>query len=566
MLDIMRAYVPIAFKVVMIVMSLLCWGRAQAQLFESLYTDSEIFLDAIQKEKISPPVGVEIHGITVPHHLVAADLIARGFWVASGNEYDRIIVLSPDHFRGGHRLLATTARSFNTVLGQINTDVSAAELLLKSELVESSDLFEREHGIAAILPFIRYFFRDTPVLAVTISTSSSEAEWRAAVEALSKVVTKRTLIVQSTDFSHYLPAHVAASRDQETLNVIAEGDPARISELHQSNHLDSKAAQFAQMSLQRSLFDSYPTVIANRNQAEYGSRITATTSYFVEVYTRNDSPAFLPAYDDQQVFYFGGDVFPGRWLTRPLEKSENRSKLIEMVQSLTGGRPLIVNLEGALLPEGLSISKPDLHAIDRAIAAPILRGLNVVVAGLANNHSFDFGPNGLKETTSELRRLGIQSAQHMSVVDLGAFRMVAINFIRGRTVAGYPFAGINDIQQLCRRPTSPPLIAFVHWGEEYTSGLPSDLMRISEALHDCGVSLIIGAHSHQASAHPVSVHAGQIQVVFSLGNLLFDQRSSLTSGAILELRIFKQRTMATRMRRVLNFFNELDPSGSIAAQ
>ncbi|WP_160169089.1 AmmeMemoRadiSam system protein B [Bradyrhizobium sp. Ai1a-2] len=456
MRDMMRAHVPVIFNVVIIVLSFLCCGTAHAQLFESFYTAPEIFLNAIQKEKISPPVGVEIHGITVPHHLVAADLIARGFWVASGNNYDRIIVLSPDHFKGGHRLLATTARSFDTVLGQINTDISAAELLFKSELVESSNLFEREHGIAAILPFIRYFFGETPVLAVTISTSSSEAEWREAVEVLSKVVTKRTLIIQSTDFSHYLPAHVAASRDQETLNIIAEGDPARVSELHQSNHLDSKAAQFTQMSLQRSVFNSEPTVIANRNQAEYGPRIAATTSYIVEVYTRNDSAALLPQYNDQEVFYFGGDVFPGRWLTLPLQKPENRSKLIEMVQSFTGGRPLIINLEGALLPEDLSISKPDLHAIDRAIAAPILRGLNVVVAGLANNHSFDFGPNGLKETTSELRRLGIKSARHMSVVDLGAFRMVAINFIRGRTVAGYPFAGMNDIQQLCRRPTPPP--------------------------------------------------------------------------------------------------------------
>jgi len=43
-------------------------------------------------------------------------------------------------------------------------------------------------------------------------------------------------------------------------------------------------------------------------------------------------------------------------------------------------------------------------------------------------------------------------------------------------------------------------------------------------------------------------------MVFSLGNLLFDQTSPRGSGALLELRVFKQGTVAARLVPVPNLF------------
>jgi AmmeMemoRadiSam system protein B len=549
-----------------IALALLFANRAEGQPFASMYSDPSIFVNAIEKERLSGPSTIETNGITVPHHLLAADLIARGFWITSSMKYDRILVLSPDHFRRSRRILATTTRSFDTVFGTIDTDVEGARTLLQSDLVEESDLFEHEHGVAALLPFIKHFFPKVPLIAVTLSTGSFESDWTAAAQVLLRIITRHTLIVQSTDFSHYLLPQVAAARDQETLNVIAQGNPSAISALHQSNNLDSKAAQFVQMTLQASFFGAYPTVIANRNQVEYAPSSVSTTSYIVEVYTSESTRSSFPNYDDQQVFYFGGDVFPGRWLSLPLARPEAASKMIEIIRHLTGGKAMIINLEGVLLDEVPPISKPDLHVIDSSIAAPILRGLNVVLAGVANNHSFDLGPNGLKETIFSLTKLGIRAGEHMRVVDLGSFRLVTINFVGAKTASGYPFAHKRDLQQLCKLSIAPPVVAFVHWGEEYSSEPTSSEIQTADALHDCGISLIIGAHSHTATSHPLSVNAGEFQVVFSLGNLLFDQRSSTTSGSVLELRIFKQKTMATRLYAVPNFFNIIDPPGSFAAQ
>ena len=125
----------------------------------SMYNDARPFLDAIRNEKPAQKVASQLTGITVPHHLLAADLMARGFWAASASSPDRIILLSPDHFLKTHLPFATTQRPFNTPLGRLDPDGAAiAALLAQSDLFEESPLFAHEHGIGALLPFVAYFF------------------------------------------------------------------------------------------------------------------------------------------------------------------------------------------------------------------------------------------------------------------------------------------------------------------------------------------------------------------------------------------------------------------------
>jgi predicted class III extradiol MEMO1 family dioxygenase len=87
--------------------------------FAAMYDDPSAFEEALAKESPSPPTGHRVTGITVPHHLVAADLIARGFRCASAGTYERIILLSPDHFRRSRLPFATSRGAFETVFGDV---------------------------------------------------------------------------------------------------------------------------------------------------------------------------------------------------------------------------------------------------------------------------------------------------------------------------------------------------------------------------------------------------------------------------------------------------------------
>ena len=535
--------------------SLVAVGQEQAS-FPSMYPDGEPFLSAIRKERPNEAFVRKVTGIAVPHHLLAADLIARGFWTASNTKFERIILLSPDHFNKSRRPLATTTQDIDTPLGLLVNDREVTTALLEqNSLFDNSDLFRKEHGIAALLPFVKYFFPNARIVPIAVSYSSTRAHWEAVMSALRNFAGPDTLIVQSTDYSHYLPHEIAVRRDQETLNVIAAGDTHALEHLVQPDHMDSKGSQYIQMRLQNEVFGARSTVIANRNSKEYSAMGKQTTSYMVTVYSPEADGDSKLRYDDQEVFYFGGDVFLGRWFAKPLADPTIANALVERIRNVTGGAPLIVNLEGLLLDDPPDVPN-DLHVMNASLALPILKSLNVQAVSLANNHSRDLGENGFKESLAIVKRAGIKPLVHMSPASMGRFGVVPVNFIGVLDYKNYPVIKSRaQLRALCRMTARSPLVAFVHWGEEYHRVATAAQYDAAEILHDCGVTAIIGAHSHQASGNIEVLGGGEYQMTYSIGNLLFDQRGDRASTALLELRVFKQGTIATRLIKLPNLFD-----------
>jgi poly-gamma-glutamate synthesis protein (capsule biosynthesis protein) len=207
-----------------------------------------------------------------------------------------------------------------------------------------------------------------------------------------------------------------------------------------------------------------------------------------------------------------------------------------------------------LLDEPVVGVPPDSHIMLSAAAGPMLRRLNVVAAGLANNHSQDLGAAGMEMSLSALSRLGILAMTHGEIRDLGAFRVLPLTFHRGRFKGGGAVETLADLDAACTQAADPPLLALVHWGAEYTDR-PSAVERDAAIrLQGCGVSLVVGTHSHKASARIESLAGGAVQMVFSLGNFLFDQAAQRSSSALLEIRVFQQGTIAARLVPIPNLF------------
>lgn len=539
-------------------LSLVWSASSSAQIVSpipSLYPDREVFLSAVAAEKPGQAVDDRVTGIGVPHHLLAANLIARGFLTAARNSYERIIIVSPDHFSRSRRPFATTRRNFETPFGTLQNDRSVTDALLAGrDLFDDSDLLDREHGIGALLPFVKHFFPDARVAAIVASYASTRADWDRAVEQLREFADDRTLIVQSTDYSHYLPLETAIRRDQETLNVIASGNLDALNGLVQPDHLDSKAAQYIQMRLQAEVYKAAATVIANRDSTDYGSLANNVTTYLVTSYSPQSDAGSRLRYADHEAIYFGGDTFVGRWFTQPLAKPDIADRLVERVRRVTGGAPLVVNLEGVLLDEPPPGLASNLHFMHAELAVRILKSMNVRAVSLANNHSHDLGSDGFAETVAILKRAGIQPLRHMEPTELGGTGIVAINFIGVSDQKRYPVIRGNTLQKLCASRTRTPLVAFTHWGNEFEEDATPAQYQAADLLHRCGVGIIIGAHSHRASRNIEARTGGEYQMLGSLGNLLFDQRGPRVSGALLELRRFAKGTVATRLIPIPNLF------------
>ncbi len=500
--------------------------------------------------------GARVTGITVPHHLLAADLIAAAFAAAAkGARPDRIVVLTPDHFKRARRAFATTRRDFATALGPVHVDRAAVGELLESPDVEDAWLFGREHGIGALLPFLRHFFADVPIVPVAVAIRDRRPVLDAFMKRLRRIVTRRTLVVQSTDFSHYLPVAEATERDRESLAVLAAGDLDALAGLHQPQHLDSLGSQYLQTRLQREVFGAETIVFANRNSAHYAAPgREGTTSYIAQLHLAGAKGRVViadPALRGRTLC-FAGDAFFGRYVATLLARPEAAERIRAGLAARLAGCPLVVNLEGVTVaaapPAPLGASAPAGRlAMPLDVTIDWLRSLGVVAVGVANNHSHDLGTPAYEAMVAALRGHGFVVLEHGRSSAVGPADVVAL---RDLDNAAGPGAGLIDASGLGSFGSAAagrPRVAFVHWGREFVAEPGARESALAAELERAGFALVVGAHPHRASPRLERLGTRGALLAYSLGNFIFDQRGSAVSGAILQVTVFEPGTIFARL-------------------
>jgi poly-gamma-glutamate synthesis protein (capsule biosynthesis protein) len=174
------------------------------------------------------------------------------------------------------------------------------------------------------------------------------------------------------------------------------------------------------------------------------------------------------------------------------------------------------------------------------------RRLNVAGFALANNHALDLGPGGLAETRAELARLGIPAAGQGERLDLPGVSLVMLTDFDSNASQAEGLLTPELLDRLLLPDASRPVVAFVHWGQEWRTDPGPREMELAQAMRARGVAAIVGAHPHAASGAPRALGGGDTLVIQSLGNFLFDQTGPRARGALAELRSFAQGTVFLR--------------------
>ena len=517
---------------------------AQPAPFRAHPLDPQPLLQAIADAQPVDLGGATVTGLVLPHHRVASDLIAAGMVTAArGARPERIVMLTPDHFKRSTRAFASTARDFDTVLGRVGTDRRAAAALLRSPLVADSLLFEREHGLGELLPYVARLFPGVPVLPVAVRIGATRAQWERMVELLTPWVTPRTLIIQSTDFSHYLTRDEAARHDQQMLNVIAAGDLDAMARAVQPAHIDSRGGQYIQMRLQARLFGAAPIVFGNDNSAARGATgDDNTTSYVAQLYAPAAADRVVLPVSAAQTLCVAGDTFFGRHVAEWLRDEAVRRRVAAELQRRLRGCPLLVNLEGVLDEDGRG-AHPMQLAMPADDSLRWLRELGVVAVSVANNHSRDLGDEAYARMVVRLREAGLQVLEHGQPQTIGALRVSAWTDLDNQP---------TPRRELIRLPMLPPgapvpELALLHWGREFVTTPGERERALARSLQAAGVSMVVGAHPHRASRRIELLGGLDAVVVHSLGNFVFDQRAPRASGAVLQISRFEQGTRALRL-------------------
>jgi MEMO1 family protein len=169
------------------------------------------------KALIMPHAGYSYSGGTSAH-------ISR---VLKKNQFKRVIVLAPDHrvgFTGG---AISDVTAYETPLGLIPLSRDAAMLRCNTPLFQASPASDRlEHSVEVVLPFLQYFLKKFQLIPIVLSQASDLADRVSA--AIDPLTDQNTLLVASSDLSHYLPYQEAVARDRETIKMILDLDAGKL--------------------------------------------------------------------------------------------------------------------------------------------------------------------------------------------------------------------------------------------------------------------------------------------------------------------------------------------------
>ena len=531
-------------RLVIVLLACLALAAQAESAWRAHPMDPQHVLQAIADAQPVDLGGAAVTGLALPHHRVATDLIAAGMVTAArGARPERIVLLTPDHFRRATRAFATTPRDFDTVLGRVPTDRRAVAALLRSPQVAASQLFEREHGLGELLPYVAQLFPGVPVLPVAVRIGATRAQWDHMVEQLTPWVTPRTLVIQSTDFSHYLPHDQARKHDQQMLNVIAAGDLEAMARAQQPAHLDSRGGQYIQMRLQALRFGAQPIVFGNYNSAERGATTQEfTTSYVAQVYAPAARDRVVHPAGAAKSLCVAGDTFFGRHVADWLSREAVRRRVADELRRRLRGCPLLLNLEGVLVDEDHA-AQPLQLVMPTEDTLAWLRELGVVAVGVANNHSRDRGEAAYAQMVRRLRAAGLQVLEQGELQDVGPLRVAAWTDLDNQP---------HPRRELMPLPVLPPGaavpdLALLHWGREYVTRPGEREQALARSLQSAGVAMVVGAHPHRASRRIELLGGLDAVQVHSLGNFVFDQRAPLGSGAVLQISQFAQGTRALRL-------------------
>lgn len=228
-------------------------------------------------------VGMPIAGV-VNHHVLAADLISRFFRTlkASRPDVKRFIILSPDHFKAGTDTVMVGDVAFTSDGKTVKTDADAVQTLISGHLASLADrrLFEKEHGIGALMPFLIRDFPDVSVVPIVIRADVPRDRMDALGVELSRLVADgKTFVIVSSDMSHYLVEGEALRNDAETMTWLASLDRDRFRSAT-DDYTDSGPALVAVSSMFVAL-KSTPTftVTGHSISSRYGGDPSYTTSY-----------------------------------------------------------------------------------------------------------------------------------------------------------------------------------------------------------------------------------------------------------------------------------------------
>jgi MEMO1 family protein len=183
--------------------------------------------------KAAPPPVENVVALVAPHagYQYSGPVAAYSYALLKGRKFDRVVVIAPSHYEAFDYSSVYDGAAYATPFGQVPVDQAfAAKLAKMSPSIKLSGAGHTptpdrpEHAIEDQLPFLQRVLGQFELVPVIMGDQSYDACRGLGVALATLVQGTNTLILASSDLSHYHTYDEAVRIDHKTLKAIGEYD------------------------------------------------------------------------------------------------------------------------------------------------------------------------------------------------------------------------------------------------------------------------------------------------------------------------------------------------------
>jgi len=234
-----------------------------------------------------------------------------------------------------------------------------------------------------------------------------------------------------------------------------------------------------------------------------------------------------------------GDIIPARTVNYKMTiYNDFTHPFLKTADFLRSADITLINLESPLIKNCPVVNEGMVFCgSQRFIDGLLLADIDVV--NLANNHTLNYGIDGIKQTINLLKNNNILiSGYPLNNLTMKQCSNVTIGFLGWNFLEEFDEKKVLETIKDAKKQVDL-LIVSAHWGAEYQP-YPAEWQRkLAYIMIDAGADLIAGNHPHWTQ--PLEIYKDKI-IIYAHGNFIFDQEWSLETktGYIAKI-VFLQR-------------------------
>lgn len=189
-------------------------------------------VDSLLASASTAPAPGRIVGLLAPHagYSYSGATAAAAFRLLKGTHWDTVVVVGTGHHVPIQGAATLASGALRTPLGEVAVDAKAVRRLAElSPLVkEQPEAFAGEHSVEVELPFLQRALGRFQVVPLLMNSDDPEVARQLGAALAALLRAPRTLLVVSSDLSHYPDRDTARTADAASLAALTEApeDPA----------------------------------------------------------------------------------------------------------------------------------------------------------------------------------------------------------------------------------------------------------------------------------------------------------------------------------------------------